>query len=246
MLPIVSTSCAHDVAAWVGGGDQSAFTSALAAHENASWTGGHTGGVDESLAAFDVQEYWIARCLARQGHNVIALPTRHLVGLRSPDAAVSGQLTEFKTYTGVNPRRLLGKVGDALPQADRVVVGVEAQWDPTLVRSVFHVAIKSARRRRMRAVMFIGDAFQLEWGDWNGCLASFNHCQSEQPTGASVLRRAGRRLEVPAAAQSSTIEPALRCPGTVAVSETPPERHPRRVTSTLMSRTSAGGLRKPR
>ena len=125
MLPIACSLCARDVAAWVAGGDPAAFTSALAAHENASWTGGYTGGVDESLATFDHQERWIARRLAIQGHNVIALPTRNLAGLRSPDATVSGLLTEFKTYTGMNPRQLLGRVGHALPQADCVVVGVE-------------------------------------------------------------------------------------------------------------------------
>lgn len=90
MLPIADSPYAHDVALWVAGGDQTAFIDALAAHETASWTGGCTGYVDESLATFDHQEHWIARCLARQGHNVIALPSRPLAGLRSPDAAVSG------------------------------------------------------------------------------------------------------------------------------------------------------------
>jgi hypothetical protein len=167
MLPIAHSPCARDVAAWVAGGDQAAFTSALAAYELASWVGGHTGVVGESLATFDDQEYWIARCLARQGHNIIALPTRHLAGLRSPDAAVSGLLTEFKTYTGLNPCQLLCRVGHARPQADRVVVGAAAQWDSAMVRDVFRVAIDSARRRGMRAVMFVGDGFQFEWGDWN-------------------------------------------------------------------------------
>ena len=78
------------------------------------------------------------------------------------------------------------------------------------MRSVFHVAIKSARRLGMRAVMLIGDDFQFEWGDWNGCFT---------PTASE--------------------------PGAV-VSGTPPERRPRRVTSTLMCATSAGGLRTPR
>jgi hypothetical protein len=184
MLPIARSNHAHDVALWVAGGDQTAFTSALAAHEMALWTGGHTGGVDESLATFDHQEWWIARCLARQGHNVIALPTRHLAGLRSPDAAVSGLLVEFKTYTGVDPRQLLSRVGHARPQADRVVVGVEAQWDPVMVRSVFRVAIDSARRRRMPAVMFIGDDFQFEWGDWNACVTP--SASTSHPKGTGV------------------------------------------------------------
>ena len=170
MLPIAHSPCARDVAAWVAGGDQTAFTSALAAHEQAAWMGGHTGDVDESLWTFDEREWWIARCLARQGHNVIALPPRPAAALRSPDAAVSGMLTEFKTYRGANPRQLLHKVGEARPQADRVVIGVEAQWDPAMVRSVFRAAIQSATRCRMRAVMFIGDDFQFEWGDWNPCV----------------------------------------------------------------------------
>lgn len=101
MFPIADSPCARDVAAWVAGGDHETFAPALAAHENASWTGGHTGCVDESLATFDHQECWIARRLALQGYNVIALPTRHLAGLRSPDAAVGGLLVEFKTYTGL-------------------------------------------------------------------------------------------------------------------------------------------------
>lgn len=170
MLPIADSPYTRDVALWVAGGDQTAFTEALAAHENASWMGGHTGGIDRSLAEFDHHEYWIARRLALQGHNVIALPTRHLAGLRSPDAAVGGLLVEFKTYTGLDPRNLLCRVGHARPQADRVVVGAEAQWDSEMVRSVFRVAIDSARRRGMRALMFIGDDFQFEWGDWNACL----------------------------------------------------------------------------
>ncbi|WP_441962718.1 hypothetical protein [Mycolicibacterium houstonense] len=172
MLPIADSPYVRDVAAWVAGGDQTAFTGALAAYEKGSWTGGSTGCVDESLATFDHQEYWIARRLALQGHNVIALPTRHLAGLRSPDAAVSGLLVEFKTYSGLNPCQLLCRVGHARQQADRVVVGVEAQWDPALVRDVFRVAIDSARRRDMRAVMLIGDDFQFEWGVWNGCFAA--------------------------------------------------------------------------
>lgn len=172
MFPIADSLYARDVALWVAGGDQTAFTDALAAHEKALWAGGHTGYIDESLATFDHQEHWIARCLARQGHNVIALPSRPLAGLRSPDAAVSGALVEFKTYTGLDPRQLLIRVGQARPQADRVVVGVEAQWDPEMVRSVFRVAIDSARRRTMRAVMFIGDDFQFEWGDWNAGLTT--------------------------------------------------------------------------
>lgn len=167
MLPIADSPCARDVAAWVAGGDQAALTAALSAHENGSWAGGHTGYVDESLAMFDRQERWIARCLARQGHNVIALPSRPLAGLRSPDASVGGLLVEFKTYTGTDPRQLLCRVGHALPQADRAVVGAEAPWDKALVRQVFRVAIDSALRRDMRAVMFIGDDFQFEWGDWN-------------------------------------------------------------------------------
>ncbi|MEZ0385303.1 hypothetical protein [Mycobacterium sp. pW045] len=173
MLPIAHSPYARDVALWVAGGDQTSFTSALAAYENASWTGKYTGGVDQSLARFDHQECWIARRLALQGHNVIALPTRHLAGLRSPDAAVSGLLVEFKTYTGTNPRQLLSRVSRARLQADRVVVSVEASWDLTQVRRVFSVAIDSALRCGMRAVMFIGNNFQFEWGDWNGYLASF-------------------------------------------------------------------------
>lgn len=172
LLPIARSVYAHDVELWVAGGGQTAFTSALAMHEAYSWAGRHTGDVDESVATFDEYEWWIARLLARQGHNVIALPTRHLAGLRSPDAAVGGLLTEFKTYTGRNPRQLLCRVGRALPQADRVVVGVDAPWDSVMLRSVFRAATASAHRRRMRAVMFIGDDFQLEWGDWNGCLTS--------------------------------------------------------------------------
>lgn len=198
MLPIAHSPHAHDVALWVTGGDQAAFTSALAAHEKASWTGGYTGAVDESLATFDHQECWIARRLALQGHNVIALPTRHLAGLRSPDAAVSGLLTEFKTYTGVDPRNLLCRVGHARPQSDRVVVGVEAQWDPEMVRSVFRVAIDSARRRDMRAVMFIGDDFQFEWGDWNGSVTSTRRSSASAVTARShSLARPTRRSTVP-------------------------------------------------
>ncbi|WP_255773543.1 hypothetical protein [Mycobacteroides abscessus] len=191
MFLIADSTCARDVAAWVAGGDQETFVSALAAHENASWTGGYTGCVDESLATFDHQECWIARRLALQGYNVIALPTRHLAGLRSPDAAVGGLLVEFKTYTGLDPRRLLCRVGHARPQADRVVVGVEAQWDPALVRDVFRVAIDSARRRDMRAVMFIGDDFQFEWGDWNGGFtapASTSHLKGTGMSGSSIDR----------------------------------------------------------
>ncbi|OMC13218.1 hypothetical protein A5735_12715 [Mycolicibacter heraklionensis] len=172
LLPIARSAYAHDVALWASGGDQTAFTSALAMHETDSWKGRHTGGVDESVAAFDEHERWIALHLARQGHNVIALPTRHLAGLRSPDAAVSGLLVEFKTYTGRNPRQLLCRVGKALPQADRVVVGVDAPWDSEILRSVFRAATALAHRRGMRAVMFIGNGFQLEWGDWNGLLTS--------------------------------------------------------------------------
>lgn len=67
MYPIADSPYARDVAAWVAGGDQTAFTDALAAHEKGSWGGGHTGYVDESLATFDHQEHWIARCLAREG-----------------------------------------------------------------------------------------------------------------------------------------------------------------------------------
>lgn len=144
----------------------------LAAHEKDLWTGGPTGGVDESLATFDYQEWWIARCLARQGHNVIAIPPRPHAGLRSPDAAVSGLLVEFKTYQGVDPRQLLRRVGHARSQADRVVICVEEPWNTTLVREVFRVAIGSARRIGMQAVMFIGDDFQFEWGDWNASLHS--------------------------------------------------------------------------
>lgn len=185
MFPIVDSPCARDVAAWAAGGDQTAFTAALAAHEKGSWAGGPTGYVDESLATFDHQEYWIARHLARQGHNVIALPTRHLAGLRSPDAAVGGLLAEFKTYTGVNPRQLLGRVSHALPQADRVVVGVEGLWDKALARSVFQVAIKTARRRGMPAVMFIGDSFQFEWGDWNAGFTASADTNRLKDTGRS-------------------------------------------------------------
>ncbi|MCV7084391.1 hypothetical protein [Mycolicibacter hiberniae] len=189
MLPIARSAYAHDVELWVDGGDQTAFTSALAMHETDSWAGRHTGDVDESVATFDEHEWWIARLLARQGHNVIALPTRHLAGLRSPDAAVSGLLTEFKTYTGRNPRQLLSRVPKAWPQADRVVVGVDAPWDSAMLRSVFHAATASARRRGMRAVMFVGDGFQLEWGDWNGCLAS--SATTEHPGGIAAATAAG-------------------------------------------------------
>lgn len=211
MLPIAHSPCARDVAAWVAGGDQDAFTDALAEHEKESWMGGHTGYVDESLATFDHQEHWIARCLARQGHNVIALPSRPLAGLRSPDAAVSGLLVEFKTYTGLDPRQLLIRVGQARPQADRVVVGVEAQWDTALVREVFAVATKSARRRGMPAVMFIGDDFQFEWGDWNaGFTASVGTAYSRD-TGSSgtvldrVVCRRSRRV-----VQSSNASPTRK------------------------------------
>jgi hypothetical protein len=210
MLPIARSPYAHDVALWVAGGDQTALTSALAAHENALWTGGHTGGVDESLATFDYQEWWIARHLARQGHNVIALPTRHLSGLRSPDAAVGGLLVEFKTYTGLDPRQLLIRVGQARPQADRVVVGVEAQWDSEMVRSVFRVAIDSARRRAMRAVTFVGDDFQLEWGDWNACLtpsSSTPHPKETGLSGTALDRTICRRQRSLRVAQSPNASP---------------------------------------
>lgn len=198
MLPIAHSPCARDVAAWVAGADQTAFTAALAAHENVTWGGGHTGYVDESLARFDHQEHWIARCLARQGYNVIALPPRPLAGLRSPDAAVGGLLVEFKTYTGLDPRQLLSRVGHARPQADRVVVGAEASWDRALVREVFEVAIGSARRRGMRAVMFIGDDFQFEWGDWNASLTQSANTPhpDRRHAGSRVLRHTERNLEL--------------------------------------------------
>ncbi|MGV0675712.1 hypothetical protein ABQE62_05900 [Mycolicibacterium fortuitum] len=163
---------------------------------------------------------------------MITLPTRHLAGLRSPDAVVSGRLVEFKTYTGLDPRNLLCRVGHARPQADRVVVGVEAQWDPEMVRSVFRVAIDSARRRSMRAVMFIGDDFQFEWGDWNPCFARSASSSSEQSSGSGVLRLAGRSAEAPAAAQTEPIVSALRCPGAVTVTRySAADGRPRRVAS---------------
>ncbi|BBX38058.1 hypothetical protein MMAG44476_34419 [Mycolicibacterium mageritense DSM 44476 = CIP 104973] len=205
MLRIAQSPRARDVAAWVAGGDQDALTDALAVHEKDSWTGGHTGYVDESLATFDHQEHWIARCLARQGHNVIALPSRPLAGLRSPDAAVSGLLVEFKTYTGLDPRQLLIRVGQARPQADRVVVGVEAQWDTALVSEVFAVAIDSARRRTMQAVMFVGDDFQFEWGDWNAGFTASAGTTHSRDTGRSgtaldaVCRRSWRIAQSPTA-----------------------------------------------
>lgn len=55
MLPIAHSPYAYDVALWVAGGDQTAFTDALAAYEKGPWAGGHTGYVDESLATFDDQ-----------------------------------------------------------------------------------------------------------------------------------------------------------------------------------------------
>lgn len=167
MRPIADSAYAHDVELWVAGGDQAVFTRALAAYEIASWTTGRAGAVDESMYVFDDREWWIARRLANQGHNVVALPPRSAAGLRSPDAAVSGLLVEFKTYTGSDPRQLLSRIARARPQADRVVVGVEGQWDKGLVQDVFRVGINSARRRGMQAVMFIGDYFQFEWGAWN-------------------------------------------------------------------------------
>lgn len=195
LLPIARSAYAHDVALWVAGGDQTAFASALAMHESDSWTGRHTGGIDESLATFDRNEWWIARLLARQGHNVIALPTRHLVGLRSPDAAVSGLLVEFKTYTGLIPRQLLCKVGKAWPQADRVVVGVDAPWDSSEVRRVFRAAVGSARRRGMRAVMFLGYGYQFEWGDWNACFttSATTRCSGVYAAASGALPNAERR-----------------------------------------------------
>ncbi|WP_157849040.1 hypothetical protein [Mycolicibacterium setense] len=45
MLPIAHSPYAYDVALWVAGGDQTAFTDALAAYEKGSWAGGHTGYV---------------------------------------------------------------------------------------------------------------------------------------------------------------------------------------------------------
>lgn len=148
-------------------------------------------------------------CLARQGHNVIALPSRPLARLRSPDAAVGGLLAEFKTYTGVDPRQLLCRVGHARPQSLRVVVGVEAQWDTTLVREVFAVAIKSARRRGMPAVMFIGDDFQFEWGDWNAGFtapAGTAHSRDAGRSGAALDHAVCRRSQ--RVVQSSTASPA--------------------------------------
>lgn len=195
MLPIAHSPYARDVALWVAGGDQTAFTSALAVHEQASWMGGHTGDVDESLWTFDDREWWIARCLARQGHNVIALPPRLVAALRSPDAAVSGLLTEFKTYRGTDPRQLLRKVGEARPQADRAVIAVQAQWDPAMVRSVFRAAIHSAIRCRMRGVKFISDDFQLEWGDWNPCFTPAEESILGALAAAAPCHRPVRRLQ---------------------------------------------------
>lgn len=195
MLPIAHSPYARDVAAWVAGGDQKSFKAALAAHEQAAWMGGHTGDVDESMATFDEHEWRIARCLARQGHNVIALPPRPVAALRSPDAAVSGLLVEFKTYRGTNPRQLLRKVGEARPQADRAVIGVEAQWDPAMMRSIFRAAIHSAIRCRMLGMVFIGDDFQFEWGDWNPCVDP----TEESTMGAQVpapRHRPVRRLQL--------------------------------------------------
>lgn len=101
--------------------------------------------------------------------------------MRSPDAAVSGLLTEFKCYTGVNPRQLLLKFGSAKAQADRVVVGASARWDPAMVRGVFRAVIKSACWLDMRAVMLIGDNFQFEWGDWNGSLTESSSPSNFRP-----------------------------------------------------------------
>lgn len=38
--------------------------------------------------------------------------------------------------------------------------------------AVQRLAAKAACRRDMRAVMLIGENFQFEWGNWNGCLAA--------------------------------------------------------------------------
>lgn len=121
---------------------------------------------------------------------------------------MGGLLAEFKTYTGLDPRQLLTRVGQARPQADRVVVGVEAQWDTALVGEVFAVAIKSARRRGMPAVMFIGGDFQFEWGDWNACFTASAGTAYSRDMGSSgtvldrVVCRRSRRV-----VQSSTASP---------------------------------------
>jgi hypothetical protein len=171
MASVAQSALRRVLTTWVQcGRSADELDGALLEHELSEWTGGRTGHIDESYAEFKPAERWIAGRLAAEGHNVVALPICRSPSVKSPDAAVSGLQAEFKTFTGSSPRQLLGRVGRALCQADRVVIHTVALHLSHDIEVVFRAVAHSAERRGLRAVKFIGPQYHLEWGEWNGRL----------------------------------------------------------------------------
>lgn len=176
---------------------------ALLSLELSCWTGYDTGIVDESMASFDDDEWWIAWTLAYEGHNVFALPVRRLQGMKSPDASVSGLITEFKTYFGTSPTGLMSRVAAARAQADRIVIGIRSgDMARADVHDAFEVVVDSAERRGLQALKFIGVDYSLEWGSWNNASATIGGQSSFampprcRGSGTANIRCATRRLAV--------------------------------------------------
>jgi hypothetical protein len=110
-------------------------------------------------------EQWIAGRLPAEGHHVLALPNCRVPGTKSPDAALSGLLTEFKTFTGTSPAQILGRVARACAQANRVVIHTVGCLAAD-VDGVFRTTVHSAQRRELLAVKLVGPT--ITWNGVNG------------------------------------------------------------------------------
>ncbi|SEB20224.1 hypothetical protein SAMN04488580_110103 [Mycobacterium sp. 283mftsu] len=135
--------------------------------EASHWSGAPTGWVDESMQAFDENEIVIAKQLAAEGHNVIALPVSRVDGTASADAIVSGTLVEFKTYFGCEARGLFRKIAEARRQADRIVIRAVNLAMSDEVRQVLDLIGARGVRRQLYGARVVGSGFDWEWGDWN-------------------------------------------------------------------------------
>jgi hypothetical protein len=94
---------------------------------------------------------------------VLALPNCRVPGAESPDAAVSGLLTDFETFTGTSPTKIVGRVARACAQANRVVIDTVASPRCPDVNGVFRTIVHSAQRRELLAAKLVGPDYHLEW-----------------------------------------------------------------------------------
>ncbi len=153
--------------------ESAAITMMAAAAQGGGETGGgetgaqpqdEAGSIDESERTFSPEERRTAELLKSEGKSVRALPESTEPGVRTPDAEVDGQPTEFKHLDpGAQSNTVNNSLSRAKGQADQAILDARGSG---LGQADAQAGLEKFLRiwpDRMSSIRIVGDGFDIAW-----------------------------------------------------------------------------------